>query len=449
MEITMECYIQKQIGQTKIATINDGEFTQFNVELDTKKSIVGAVYVGRVVEVNKAQSMAVLDLGDGNAILNNFNKLSEGQTLLVQVIRDGWGDKFPAVHRRINIENRNFKISSNGKGYGFDKSAGNGKVKAGLEKIALSVVGEDNGVVVKTVSVNEAIETLQKSYDELRKEHSELLKTKLGKVGLVKPAPSIIEKSVLDCDYNTVFATDCLETLSTLKTLKKSAPDIAVKQFKDGDLFENSGINEAVDELLNRRVEISGGGNIVIDEVEAITAIDVNASDLKTLNKGDEAIFKLNKRAVKTIAKQIVLRNLSGLIVIDFVRLKNRGMAKQMPKLLKAELQRIDNNTFDVMDITKAGLVEMTRKRTNPSISEIYLQKNNKTDKKSTIIGLELLQDVIKLNGAGKPTIYAPKSVIDEFQKGELVEMVEQCEGRLKKEIKFVVDKNTSVELKK
>ena len=445
----MECYIQKQIGQTKIATINDGEMTQFNVELDTKKSMVGAVYVGRVIEVNKAQSMAVLDLGETNAILNNFNKLSEGQTLLVQVIRDGWSDKFPAVHTRINMENRHFKISSNGKGYGFDKSAGNGKIKAELEKIALTVVGEDNGVVVKTVAVNEDQQDLQKSYDQLRSQHSELLKTKLGKVGLVKSAPSIIENAVLNCDYNTVFATDCVETLTTLKALKKIAPDIVVKQFKDGDLFESSGINETIDELLNRTVDISGGGNIVIDEVEAITAIDVNASDLKTLNKGDEAIFKLNKRAIKTIAQQIVLRNLSGLIVIDFVRLKNRGMAKQLPKLLKSELQRIDKNTFDVMDITKAGLVEMTRKRTNPSISEIYLQKNNKTDKKSTIIGLELLQDVIKLNGAGKPTIYAPKSVIDEFKKGELVEMVKHCEERLKKGIEFVVDENTGVELKK
>ena len=159
-------------------------------------------------------------------------------------------------------------------------------------------------------------------------------------------------------------------------------------------------------------------------------------------------MFKLNKKAVKEIAKQIILRNLSGLIVVDFVRLKNRGMAKQLPKILKYELQRIDSNVFDVMDITKAGLVEITRKRTSPSISEIYLNKPI-PQKNLTIICLELLQKLIYLNGVGNPTVYAPINIVNEMKKDNMIHLIDDVENRIKKKIDFIIDNNIGVALKK
>ncbi|MGB1361193.1 MAG: ribonuclease E/G [Alphaproteobacteria bacterium] len=445
----MEYYIENKIGQTSIASIKDGDMNSFTVEQFHNKTNVGAVYVARVKEVNKAQSMAILSLGNFDAVLNNFNKLTEGQTLLVQVIRDGFMDKMPAVHTRIVLENRFFKISNNGKGFGFDKQAGNGKVKSILEGLGAKVVGSNDGVVIKTTAVDIEESTLKKSYDELKKSHTEILATKLGKVGLVKDAMGLIENTVINSLVGSAFVTDCLETLQTLKTLKKSNSDIVVKEFKKGNLFNEAGISEVVDELLERKVSLDGGGDIVIDETEALIAIDVNASDLKTMKKGDDAIFKLNKRAAVAIAKQIVLRNLSGLIVIDFVRLKNRGMAKQLPKILKAELQKIDiNGTFDVMDLTKTGLVEMTRKRTSPSISEILQTPIKPRGKNNITVGLELLQKVITLNGAGTPTVYAGTNVIYTLQNGDLSDMTKEIEKRINKEIKFIVDTKIGVELK-
>ena len=420
----------------------------FKTEVFSQKSLVGGIYVGRIVEINKVQSIAIVDIGETNAVLNNFNKLTQGQNVLVQVIRDGFNDKLPALHTRISIENRFFKISNQAKGFGFDNRAGNGKIKSELEKIASSVIGDDNGVVVKTNCVNVNLKNLEKSYSDLRDEHDRILNHKTDKAGIVKKPLTLLEKCINESVYASVFVTDCLETLSLLKSYKNEASDITIKHFKDGDLYEQSGINDVIEKLLQRRVDLQGGGNIVIDETEAITAIDVNGSDFKNLNKGDDALFKLNKKAVKEIAKQIILRNLSGLIVVDFVRLKNRGMAKQLPKILKSELQRIDSNVFDVMDITKAGLVEITRKRTSPSISEIYLNKPI-PQKNLTIICLELLQKLIYLNGVGNPTVYAPINIVNEMKKDNMIHLIDDVENRIKKKIDFIIDNNIGVALKK
>ena len=444
----MEYYIENKIGQVKVAQIDNDEMLSFKTEVFSQKSLVGGIYVGRIVEINKVQSIAIVDIGETNAVLNNFNKLTQGQNVLVQVIRDGFNDKLPALHTRISIENRFFKISNQAKGFGFDNRAGNGKIKSELEKIASSVIGGDNGVVVKTNCVNVNLKNLEKSYSDLRDEHDRILNHKTDKVGIVKKPLTLLEKCINESVYASVFVTDCLETLSLLKSYKNEASDITIKHFKDGDLYEQSGINDVIEKLLQRRVDLQGGGNIVIDETEAITAIDVNGSDFKNLNKGDDALFKLNKKAVKEIAKQIILRNLSGLIVVDFVRLKNRGMAKQLPKILKSELQRIDSNVFDVMDITKAGLVEITRKRTSPSISEIYLNKPI-PQKNLTIICLELLQKLIYLNGVGNPTVYAPINIVNEMKKDNMIHLIDDVENRIKKKIDFIIDNNIGVALKK
>ncbi len=444
----MEYYIENKIGQVKVAQIDNDEMLSFKTEVFSQKSLVGGIYIGRIVEINKVQSIAIVDIGETNAVLNNFNKLTQGQNVLVQVIRDGFNDKLPALHTRISIENRFFKISNQAKGFGFDNRAGNGKIKSELEKIASSVIGDDNGVVVKTNCVNVNLKNLEKSYSDLRDEHDRILNHKTDKVGIVKKPLTLLEKCINESVYASVFVTDCLETLSLLKSYKNEASDITIKHFKDGDLYEQSGINDVIEKLLQRRVDLQGGGNIVIDETEAITAIDVNGSDFKNLNKGDDALFKLNKKAAKEIAKQIILRNLSGLIVVDFVRLKNRGMAKQLPKILKSELQRIDSNVFDVMDITKAGLVEITRKRTSPSISDIYLNKPI-PQKNLTIICLELLQKLIYLNGVGNPTVYAPINIVNEMKKDNMIHLIDDVENRIKKKIDFIIDNNIGVALKK
>ena len=444
----MEYYIENKIGQVKVAQIDNDEMLSFKTEVFSQKFSGWGVYIGRIVEINKVQSIAIVDIGETNAVLNNFNKLTQGQNVLVQVIRDGFNDKLPALHTRISIENRFFKISNQAKGSGFDNRAGNGKIKSELEKIASSVIGDDNGVVVKTNCVNVNLKNLEKSYNDLRNEHDRILNHKTDKVGIVKKPLTLLEKCINESVYASVFVTDCLETLSLLKSYKNEASDITIKHFKDGDLYEQSGINDVIEKLLQRRVDLQGGGNIVIDETEAITAIDVNGSDFKNLNKGDDALFKLNKKAVKEIAKQIILRNLSGLIVVDFVRLKNRGMAKQLPKILKSELQRIDSNVFDVMDITKAGLVEITRKRTSPSISEIYLNKPI-PQKNLTIICLELLQKLIYLNGVGNPTVYAPINIVNEMKKDNMIYLIDDVENRIKKKIDFIIDNNIGVALKK
>lgn len=432
----MEYYVQKRLGETAVGVLNaDGDMVAYHLERDTSPSHTDAIYVGCVREVNKTQSFAMIDVGDFTAILNGVHKLSQGEYVLVQVVRDGFGAKNPAVHRRITLENMYFVKNSTGKDIRFDRAIGNGKARKQLESVIYPMVGQDTGIFVKKTALNASAKMLREAYKNICDFLEAVLGTPTENIMQVKPAPNIIERLVRGASTDDVFVADDMETVHMLKQNMRENT-INIHHFKDGDVFEHSGIYDFVATLFARTVPLPNGGSVVFDGTEALQAIDVNMGDVQTMNKGDDALFRFNKGACKTIAHHIVLRNLSGLIVIDFVHMKNRGMMKQVLAVLKSYMRIYDPyGVWDIMDITKAGLVEMTRKRTSPSLADIAQKPIMNRDKNAETIALEMLQNLLRTVHVGTPTIYATKGVLGYLNTSPVLR---ECEQRLRKDITLI-----------
>ena len=428
----METYIQHRLGETAVATLNkNGEMVAYTLQRHNTPSWVGAVFVARVHEVNKTQSFVVVDLGTHKAILNGVKKLTEGQKILVQGLRDGFQHKMPAVHTRISAENAYFIVNSTGKDVSFDRAIGHGKARADLLGKLSNIIGNDTGIFVKKNSLHADAKTLQSAYTGVKQQLTDILNTPTKRIQLVRPAPSIIEQTILSVPYDCVVVADTLETLNLIKIAQqKYKTQIDIRHYKQGDVFKQGGIYDMVDSLLYRTIDLPNGGSVVFDSTEALSTIDVNMGNIIHMNKGDEAVFKFNKTACGCIAQHIVLRNISGLIVIDFVRLQNRGMMKQIPKILQSYMRTFDpNGVWDVLDITKAGLVEMTRKRTRPSLADVMLSAPQDRPKNPETVALELLQHLYGTVSVGTPTIFAPQPVISVLKKSQILQM---CENKIK-----------------
>ena len=438
----MEYYIQHRLGETAVAVLNEhGEMIGYTVERHHSPSLIGGIYVARVCEMNTSQSIVIVELGGQKAILNGGKNLIEGTCVLVQVVRDGFQQKLPAVQFRICVENAYFVINSTGKDVAFDRTIGQGKARAELQRRMLPIMGEDTGIFVKKNAVYADVQSLRQAYKTLRAELHTILQTKTNKVHQVRPAPSLIERTVHSAPMASVMIADDMQTYRLVKQAgQQTSTDINIHHYKQGDAFDMGGIYDMVDSLLYRKIDLLNGGSVVFDSAEALTAIDVNMGNVTNMNKGDDAVFRFNKTACRTIAQHIVLRNISGLIVIDFVRIKNRGMMKHIPKVLQSHMRAFDAyGVWDVMDITKSGLVEMTRKRTSPSLADMVLAPVGDRTKTPETMALELLQHLLRTVSVGTPTIFAPKPVIDMLQKSQ---MIVDCENRLKKTVALQVHTN-------
>ena len=164
-----EIYITNPVGQTRIAGLNaDKELVHITIERDGEESRVGQISMGRVIEVNKSQSIAYVNMGNCDALLNNVGKLKEGDKVPLQIIRDGFGDKMPAVHTRLFVENRYFGLSTTGKGITYNRGIGQGKNRAELENKIVEITGGDvNGLIVKVPSVNLDFNALVGAYEDV------------------------------------------------------------------------------------------------------------------------------------------------------------------------------------------------------------------------------------------------------------------------------------------
>ncbi len=442
----MEYYIQHRLGETAVAVLNgQGDMVAYTVERHHNPSFIGGIYIARVCEMNPAQSLAIVDLGGKKAILNGGKNLTEGSFVLVQVVRDGFQQKLPAVHMRISIENAYFIVNSTGKDVSFDRTIGQGKARSELHRRISPIIGEDTGVFVKKNSVYADVQTLQSAYKAVRAELQDIVNTKTNKVQQICPAPSLIHRTLQSASAGAVVIADDLQTLHLIKQAQQQVKtQTDIQHYKQGDAFDAGGIYDIVESLLHRKVPLVHGGSVVFDSTEALTSIDVNTGNATDMNKGDEALFRFNKTACRTIAQHIVLRGISGLIVIDFVRMKNRGMMKQMPKILQSQMRTFDPiGVWDVMDITKSGLLEMTRKRTRPSLADTLLVPVADRHKNPETVGLELLQQLLRTVSVGTPTIFAPKAVVDTLKMSPIVDA---CENRIQKPIVFKIHPTTYID---
>jgi len=255
----------------------------------------------------------------------------------------------------------------------------------------------------------------------------------------------LLNKMFRDAEKNTRFALDDRELhLNSKKLVAEEMPDLKdVIAFHSGpgSLFEESGVNEQLDDALAREVELHGGGSIVFDRTEAMTVVDVNMG--QGAKHGDDAIFKVNNLAAEEICRQITLRNLSGLIVIDFISMKNKNRAKKLVEVMRTRMNK-DSRHTDVLGLTAAGLIEITRQREGVSLDNQMLQFSRTHVRPLPVAqGAAVLRAALRLKGTGRPIAYGSTLVIEAL-KGPLASALAETSRRLGQQLLLRVGDDTN-----
>lgn len=439
-------YIEISPGERRAALEgSDGRIAALWVERDGTESQVGAIVQARVATIDKGMGAAFLDLGGmGEAMLPRAKGLTEGEKFPVQVIRDASGGKGLAVGRKLMLTGRGLGYIPSGKGMTFAANIGQGRRKALAETrvheaFEHAKLPADGGFAVKAPASAMTADGLAMEAETLTRIAAEITKgaDSAAPGTLFQPAPDFVSRLLLDAPPETRVAIDDRRAFAALgKTISVDFPDLArdfVFYGEAAPLFETCGGEEALENALARTLPIPGGGRLTIDRTEALWAVDVDsgaggAGETQAL----PAAQRLNKRAAEEIARQIRLRDMSGLIVVDFASLPGRGKLKEVADILKGALKRFGGpGVVDVLGVTAAGLVEVTRQRQGPPLGEIMLSSKTAPEPRPDAEAAAALRAALRLTGAGKPIARVSGAAITCLEKGALKAAKAETDRRL------------------
>lgn len=386
-------------GETRVAIMEDGRLVDISLERRGGQKQVGNIYRGRVENVLPGMQAAFVNIGmEKNAFLyvDDLNGLvsqtvgadlkshrsikeilKEGQSINVQMVKEPIGTKGARVVTHLTLAGRFLVLMPTMDYVGVSRRIENEKERERLKAIAHAIKPADVGIIVRTAA--EGMET-----NELKAD-AELLQSiwsKIQKKAKKSAAPALLYKDhdLLYRVLRDVFTQEVDELIiddqsaydKAMEMLKSLAPHLKdrVKKF-DGDLpiFDVYSIESQLSEASHRKVWLDNGAYVVFDQTEALTVIDVNTGKFTGSSSLNETVVVTNLSAAKEIARQIRLRNLAGIIVIDFIDMEKEEDRKQVLEIFQSELDK-DKIKANVLGFTSLGLLEITRKKSRPSLQE-------------------------------------------------------------------------------
>ena len=397
--VDRQMLVRQKDGRIQIGVLEDGVLAEHFVSKTQQDSLIGNVYLGKVQNVLPSMEAAFVDIGRGrNAVLYagevNWdvtgldgaprkieNALKPGDSVLVQVTKDPIGHKGARLTSQVSLPGRFLVYVPGGSMTGISRKLPDTE-RARLKKILKDKLPEGAGVIVRTAAEGASEEELTHDINRLRAQWEEIQeKAKSRKVlapEMLYQEPDLMIKTVRDVfneDFTAMIvqgenAWDSIEAYVTYV-----APDLVsrLQQWDgDDDLFDHYRINEQLAKALDRKVYLPSGGSLVIDRTEAMTVVDVNTG--KFTGSGgnlEETVTKNNLEAAEEIVRQLRLRDIGGIIVIDFIDMVLESNRDLVLRRLIECLGR-DRTKHQVAEVTSLGLVQMTRKRLGTGLLEVF-----------------------------------------------------------------------------
>jgi Rne/Rng family ribonuclease len=392
--------VRQQGDRTQIAILEDNVLVEHYVNKNSNISYVGNVYLGKVQNVLPSMEAAFVDIGKGrNAVLyagevnwdesgladNKERKiervLKTGQSVLVQVTKDPIGQKGARLTSQISLPGRYLVYVPGGGMSGISRRLPDTE-RSRLKEILKGLISDDEGVIVRTAAEGASDEELTRDVVRLKaqwediKKKSETSSTTAPSLLYGEPDLTIrVIRDIFNEDFRklTVQGSDAWDDINNY--LGHIAPELMTKVEKwtgVKDLFTEHRVDEQLAKALDRKVYLPSGGSLVIDRTEAMVVIDVNTG--KFIGKGgnlEETVTKNNLEAAEEIARQLRLRDLGGIIVIDFIDMVLESNREQVLRRLVECLGR-DRTKHQVAEVTSLGLVQMTRKRVGQGLIEAF-----------------------------------------------------------------------------
>ncbi|MEX2435283.1 MAG: Rne/Rng family ribonuclease [Balneolaceae bacterium] len=405
--------------QTRVALLENGELAQLFIESEDNQRTVGDIYLARVHKVMSGIRAAFIDVGmEKDAFLHfsdagdhlgsyikmmngeksisqsadkelaKFDKLSNNdkqilagkllrnnQKLLVQIVKEPIGSKGPRVSTDITIAGRFLVLIPMGEYIALSKKINNGKERRRLKGIVGSMLPDGFGVIVRTVAQNQDKEALEEDMRTVLKKWERIL----NKLETSKPPTllykdlDITESLIRDLfakEYDRVLIDDYQLYKSVKSYVSQIAPKMlpSVQLYKGKDhIFDHTNIGHDVNSIFSPRVRMPSGGYLIFEQTEAMYVVDVNSGPYAAKEKQEDNSLKTNLEAAREIAKQLRLRDIGGIIVVDFIDLRDDKNRKKIYDELKKEFKK-DQAKTNILGMSDFGLVQITRQRIRPSV---------------------------------------------------------------------------------
>ncbi|HUW50359.1 MAG TPA: ribonuclease G [Sulfuricella sp.] len=385
--------------ETRVAVMQQGVAQEIHIERISSRGLVGNIYLGRVCRVLPGMQSAFVEIGlDRAAFLHVADIwqahpeeetrliehiLHEGQPLLVQVIKDPINTKGARLSTQISIAGRFLVFLPQETHIGISQRIEDEAERELLrDKLQhLLPAGASGGFIIRTMAETASDSELQADIDYLRKQWNDISE----KAKDAKPATRLYHELNLALRVLRDFVNeetvrirvDSRETFQRMQgfALEYTSNVVGLLEHYSGErpLFDLHGVEAEIEKALARRVDLKSGGYLIIDQTEALTTVDVNTGGFVGGRNFDDTIFKTNLEAAQVIARQLRLRNLGGIIIVDFIDMDNEehktAVLAEFKKTLAKDRTRMTVNGFSAL-----GLVEMTRKRTRESLAHILCE---------------------------------------------------------------------------
>jgi ribonuclease E len=381
--------------QKRMAIVEDGKLVEFNIQMSVKEAITGNVYKGVVQKVERGLQAAFVNYGgkrDGFLPLRDVSSeyftdqkengrpsLKVGQEILVQIVREVGERKGALLTTYISLPGRYLVLLPNKQSSGISRKIEDEEDRKRLKKLVEQIrVDEGIGFIVRTAGMSRTKQELSRDYQNLSR-----LWREIQKRGKSVPAPAAIyqESDFGICslrDYYTSEINDILvDDLETFKKMREYCKVVVPKTAKilrpykeKNPIFDQNQLEDQIRIIYQEQVELRSGGYIVINPTEAMITIDVNSGRASNKRNVEETAFKTNLEAAEEIARQLRLRDLGGLIVIDFIDMMDRKHDTEVEKAFKKAMS-VDRARIQLSRISKFGILELSRQKKQPTIQEI------------------------------------------------------------------------------
>jgi len=397
--------VSVDVGEQRVAILEDDRVAEVYLERPERRSIAGNIYLGVVDNVLPGMEAAFVEIGlEKNGFLyvdeivgpelegrKGARKIQDlirrGETVLVQAVKDPMKSKGARLTTEISLPGRFLVYVPNGEGYGVSRRLEDDE-RARLKEIVKGLDAKGGGIIVRTAAEGASAEDIERDLVFLQR----LWKTIQAKTkGATAPSivyeeaelPLRIVRDLFAGDFSSALIDDDRTYRRIVSYLKKTSPHMIerVQRYRDKTpLFEACGVEKEIQSTLERRVNLPSGGYLVFDYAEAFTVIDVNTGRFvgsrgkSSAGRLEDTIVKNNLEAVKEVVRQLRLRDIGGIIVIDFIDMSNPKNRETVEDALRTELERDRTKTY-VVEISPLGLVEMTRQNVTDGPREILTRR--------------------------------------------------------------------------
>ena len=400
--------------ETRCAVVENGVLVELNIERSGRRGLVGNIYKGRVSRVLPGMDAAFVDIGLDRAAFLHVSDvgsmaptrdavevedapgaevrqvepiarlLREGQDVLVQVIKDPLGTKGARLTTHITIPSRYLVLMPDNPVVGvsarIEDEATRARLKETVERLKAEI-GNGLGYIVRTAAENadesllrEDLLFVQKLWSSIRARAEAVPTGSEVHADLPLILRTLRDMAGTEIERVRVDSGESFQRVREFaQTYVPELVDCIERYTGDRPLFDLYNVEEEIQKALDRKVELKSGGYLIFDQTEAMTTIDVNTGGFVGARTLEETIFKTNLEAAQAIARQLRLRNLGGIIIIDFIDMRQEEHKRQVLQALLRAMEK-DHAKNQICDVSPLGLVEMTRKRTRESLAHVLCE---------------------------------------------------------------------------